>query len=498
MGTVDLNWLGIAVIVGWLLSGFYAVDFAENKASRDHIPAKLFPYITLLSLFFGPLILLMLYTDQVFTSGFSKWFKKLHERRNHINITIMDARGQEMYGQDSSNNDQATNAAIHELKKILYHGVLQHASDIFIDPKGSSAMTVRMRIDGALRIFEELFQPLGDNLTNVIKVVSGMDITEKRRPQDGSFSIDSDIGSASLRVASVGAFGGEKITLRLLGSTAGPLTLEDAGLRGGFLRCMKDAVRLTSGMVLICGPTGSGKTTTLYALLKAIDYRMKNVISIEDPIEHVLPDVSQMEVNEKADITFGKLLRNSLRQNPDVICVGEIRDEETAEVAVHAAQTGHLIIATLHSNDNVGTIDRLVNLGVPLRSVAGVLQMIVSQRLVRKLCDCAVPDTASPELTEYMRMAGLPVNGLRKPCGCAKCGGTGFTGRVAIFDIMVMNNRLREIFENENSTMATVKIELEKEHGSSIMAYEGYKLAAAGITSIGEVERVTFDMEHSF
>lgn len=497
MGSLAFNWIGLLAAVGWLLSGFYAVEFAENKASRGHIPAKLFPYLTLLSLFFGPAVLLLLYVNQVCSAGFAKWFKELKERRERVNITILDARGQEMYGSESS-GDQAMSAAIHELKKILYQAVHLHASDIFIDPKGAGAITVRMRIDGALRPSGELFQPLGDNLTNVIKVVSGMDITEKRRPQDGSFSIDSDIGSASLRVASVGAFGGEKITLRVLGSSAGPMTLEEIGLRGDYLRFMQDAVRIPSGMVIVCGPTGSGKTTTLYALLNAIDYRMKNVISIEDPIEHVIPNVSQMEVNEKADITFSKLLRNSLRQNPDIICVGEIRDEETAEVAVHAAQTGHLIIATVHSSDNVGTIDRLVNLRVPLRSVAGVLQMIVSQRLVRKLCDCSVPDKPTPELVEYLRQAGLPVDGLRKPCGCKKCGGTGYSGRMAIFDIMVMTNSLREIFEKEQTTMATVKIELEKEHGSSTMAYEGYKLAAAGLTSIEEIERVTFDMEHSF
>ena len=261
---------------------------------------------------------------------------------------------------------------------------------------------------------------------------------------------------------------------------------------------MRNAVKLPSGMVLICGPTGSGKTTTLYALLKAIDYGMKNVISIEDPIEHIMENVSQMEVNAKADISFGKLLRNSLRQNPDIICLGEIRDEETAQVAVHAAQTGHLIIATVHSNDNIGTIDRLTNLGVPLRSVAGVLQLIVSQRLVRKLCDCAESVQPSPELHDYLTRAGLPTDRMRRPKGCPKCAGTGYSGRIALFDIMIMTNRLREVFEDEHATISSIKIEMENEHGSSIIAYEGYKLAAYGITSVEEVERVTFDMEHDF
>ena len=495
---VSVNLIGVAIAAAWLLSGFYAAEYAENKASREHIPEKLFPYLTLLSLFLGPVVLVFLHAKQLMSSGFSKWIKGIVSRHNRKNeITILDVHGNELSEMNSSVGGDV-NHALPELKRIFQMGFSMHASDIFFDPKGNGSITVRFRIDGVLRVIDEILSPVSTKLINVIKVYAGMDITERRRPQDGSFSITGSGGTMSLRVASVGAFGGEKISIRILGSSTGPLTLEDAGLRGGYLKCMNDAVRMPSGMILICGPTGSGKTTTLYALLNAIDFRMKNVISIEDPIEHVIQNVSQMEVNEKADITFGKLLRNSLRQNPDIICVGEIRDEETAEVAVHAAQTGHLIIATVHSNDNIGTIDRLVNLGVPLRSVAGVLQIIVSQRLVRKLCDCAVPDTPTPELAEYMRLAGLPVNGLRKPCGCKKCGGTGYSGRVAIFDIMVMNNRLREIFENEQSTMATVKSELENEHGSSIMAYEGYKLAAAGITSADEVARVTFDMEHSF
>jgi len=493
----NLNLIGSAIAATWLFSGFYAAWYLENRASREHVPAKLFPYLTLAALFFGPALLLMAYLDGAISGGIAKWFNDVRERRNQINISIFDARGEEMYGVDAA-RDSELSTAIQEMKKILYGALQEHSSDIFIDPRGDGTQMVRIRVDGALRELEPIPPPLGENVINVIKVVSGMDITEKRRPQDGSFSIRSDIGPASLRVASVGAFGGEKVTIRLLGSGSGPLTLEDAGLRGNALQCMRNAVRLPSGMVLICGPTGSGKTTTLYALLKAIDYRMKNVISIEDPIEHVVENVSQMEVNAKADISFAKLLRNALRQNPDIICLGEIRDEETAQVAVHAAQTGHLIIATVHSNDNVGTIDRIVNLGVPLRSVAGVLQMIVSQRLVRKLCDCAEPDTPSPELADYLTRAGLPLNALRKAKGCKKCGGTGYRGRMALFDIMVMNNRLREVFEDEHATISSIKIEIENEHGSSIMAYEGYKLAAAGITSVEEVERVTFDMEHAF
>ena len=494
----NLNPIGLITAAGWLLGGFYSAAYLERKASRNDLPAALFPYLELLALVTGPLLWLFALAEKTLRDLVSGWWKSAVRRRDDVQLSIFDARGEEMYGADEADQDRELSDAICELKKVLYEAVKANSSDIFIDPRSNGVQVVRIRVDGALRVMSEVRPPLGDNLINVIKVAAGMDITEKRRPQDGSFSIVSDLGPASLRVASVGAFGGEKMTIRLLGSGAGPLTLEDAGLRDDNLRCMRNSVRLPSGMVLICGPTGSGKTTTLYALLKAIDYRMKNVISIEDPIEHVVENVSQMEVNTKANISFGQLLRNALRQNPDIICLGEIRDEETAQVAVHAAQTGHLIIATVHSSDNVGTIDRIVNLGVPLRSVAAVLQLIVSQRLVRKLCDCAVPDTPSPELVDYLRRAGLPTDGFRKPVGCKKCGGTGYLGRQALFDIMVMDNRLREVFEDEHATISTVKIEIEARHGSSIMAYEGYKLAAQGVTSVEEVERVTFDMEHVF
>ena len=217
-------------------------------------------------------------------------------------------------------------------------------------------------------------------------------------------------------------------------------------------------------MILMCGPTGSGKTSTLYAMLQAIDYSMKNVISIEDPIEHVMENISQMEVNTKADITFAKLLRNALRQNPDIICLGEIRD-------------------------------RLVNLGIPLRSVAATLQLIVSQRLVRKLCRCKKPVELSPELKEYFKSQNLSTKNVCGPVGCRECDGTGYSGRTALFDLMIMNNSLRSALEAEGATLSSIKEKIEAEHGSTILAYEGFKLVAAGVTSVDEVERVTLNLE---
>ena len=308
-------------------------------------------------------------------------------------------------------------------------------------------------------------------------------------PADGVMKDLGEIVAIGHRVL----LGGEKITIRVLSSTAGPMTLKDAGVSGENLKIMQSAIRMPSGMILMCGPTGSGKTSTLYAMLQAIDYSMKNVISIEDPIEHVMENISQMEVNTKADITFAKLLRNALRQNPDIICLGEIRDEETAQVSAHAAQTGHLIIATVHSNDNLGTIDRLVNLGIPLRSVAATLQLIVSQR--RKLCRCKKPVELSPELKEYFKSQNLSTKNVCGPVGCRECDGTGYSGRTALFDLMIMNNSLRSALEAEGATLSSIKEKIEAEHGSTILAYEGFKLVAAGVTSVDEVERVTLNLE---
>jgi len=387
--------------------------------------------------------------------------------------------------------------AIFRTKCLIYDGLGKRASDIFFDPKPGGSVLVRYRVDGALKKVDEMDPVLGASVVSAIKVAAGMDITEKRRPQDGAFSCESGKGAASFRVASVGAFGGEKIAIRVLSSSGGPLTLKDAGVCGDNLSTLLNAIRMPSGMILMCGPTGSGKTSTLYAMLGSIDYSLKNVISIEDPIEHVIPTISQMEVNSKAGITFASLLRNALRQNPDIICLGEIRDEETAQVATHAAQTGHLIIATVHSNDNLGTIDRLVNLGVPLRSVAATLQLIVSQRLVRKLCHCKKPVTPSPEIHQYFQQQHLNEKNICGPVGCRDCDGTGYVGRTALFDLLVMNNELRSALEAENATLSSIKVQLEKAHGSSILAYEGFKLVADGITSLDEVERVTLNLERN-
>ena len=299
----------------------------------------------------------------------------------------------------------------------------------------------------------------------------------------------------SFRVASVGVMGGEKITIRIISSETGQRSLKDLGFSSEQYKTISTAIRMPSGMILMCGPTGSGKTSTLYAMLSGIDYNLKNVISIEDPVERMMPMISQMEVNVKAGITFASLLRNSLRQNPDVICLGEIRDEETAEVAVHAAQTGHLIIATLHSNDSIGTIIRLMDLGIPLRSIAAALHVIVSQRLIRKLCTrCKQKAVLTPEQQAYFDSLHLNTEHLYVPCGCPDCDGTGYSGRRALFEILVMDAGLRAALEAPDASNTSIKAYLDAHQGDGTLRHQALRLVEAGETSWDEFERITVNL----
>ena len=481
-----LDFIRFLILIAWLLSGLKVMKYLNSKERRSQeIVMKYHEYLNLSSLLAGPLVFLFVEFHCRFYGKVQKIFEK-----KLLLPDILDNQGQVVF-QDSNSDDSE---AIFYLRKLLADALTLHASDIFIDPKGNAAQ-LRFRVDGGLRLIEETDSDFSAKIVNVIKVAAGMDITERRRPQDGAFSLTGPLGDISLRVATVGAFGGEKVAMRILGDESGPKTLAAAGLEGKELAMLEQGARLPSGMVLICGPTGSGKTTTLYAMLNSIDYSIKNVISIEDPIEHIMPAISQMEVNESAGITFPQLLRNALRQNPDIICLGEIRDEETAQVAIHAAQTGHLIIATLHSNDNIGTIDRLANLNIPLRSIAGTLRLVVSQRLVRKLCSCKKHRPPTPDEEKVMARFGLRCSKVFVPAGCPQCGNTGYSGRMALFDILAVNDELRALLEDEHTNLSNIRKKLECANEGNLMLKGGCSLVAKGVTSFDEIQRVTLELK---
>ena len=486
---MEYNIIGVIILIGWVLSGIHLLDDANVhvKWNRERGSTAV-SRRELFLLFLGPVMFVIEHFRDFFERYFLVFFRRVQHRvKNNIDLQIIDARGMELYADLDS-----INPAVDALKRMLFDAIASRTSDIFIDPQGKEKIMVRFRVDGALQNIMTLDTDAGENIINAVKVAAGMDIAEKRRPQDGAFAARSNGCNAAFRVASVGAYGGEKLTIRLLGTESGPSTLEEAGFSGDMLQIMKNSVKLNSGMILICGATGSGKTTTLYALLKNIDYSFKNVISIEDPIEKVIENVSQMEVNPKADITFAKLLRNALRQNPDVICLGEIRDEETAQIAVRAAQTGHLIISTVHSNDNLDTIDRMCNLGVPLRSLAATAKVILSQRLARRLCDhCKEPGVPDERWRSFFEQNGIPVDGICRPVGCPECNHTGYRGRVALFDLLIVDKYLRAALEDEHATLSSVRLAMENNQQCGSIYLHGAELASQGITSLDEIDRLT-------
>lgn len=406
-------------------------------------------------------------------------------------LHLFDASGKELselYGHSESHSGDTNFLDL--TVQIIDQALQQRASDLLIDPKDQLSYAVRLRIDGTLRTVRELSGETCRAVINSIKAVSSMDISERRRPQDGAFTAKKGGVAVSFRVASAGALNGEKLSIRVLNQTAGQITLTDLGIPDRQRSLIASAVSKPSGMVLVCGPTGSGKTTTLYSMLNQIDRYTHNVITVEDPIEAPLNEASQIEINPKAGITFAKSLRSILRQDPDVICVGEIRDEETAEIALRAAQTGHLVLATLHCDSNATAIIRLLDLGVSPLLLSSGLSLLVSQRLVRKLCkECKKPAQLSPALLQEFQQKGIVTKNMFEATGCERCGGTGYYGRVAICDLLLITEELRAEMAQNGAIAEKLKTEGDKK-GRSNMKSEALRKVIAGITSLDEIKRV--------
>jgi type II secretory ATPase GspE/PulE/Tfp pilus assembly ATPase PilB-like protein len=378
-------------------------------------------------------------------------------------------------------------------KELVYDAVLRRATDIHLEPTPDQ-LSVRYRIDGILHAAEPFDRPTGDAVINVIKVLSAMDISEKRKPQDGSFGAKLQARELDFRVATSGSKAGEKLVMRILDNSAGITKLEDLGMRPKLVEQVRSLVTQPHGMFLCCGPTGAGKSTTLYASLREIDRYQRNIITVEDPIEYHLDNITQMEVNTKAGQTFGTALRSILRQDPDVIMIGEIRDQETATIACQAANTGHMVFSTVHSNDAITSLFRLLDLGVEPFMISSALTAVLGQRLVRVLCDaCKEPYKPKPE---FLKKANLPVEKVdvfyRRPENpeqvCQVCGGTGYFGRTGIYELLVVTEALREMLR-ENPSINKIKAEARK-NGMIYLQEDGLRQVIQGRTSIEELLRV--------
>jgi type II secretory ATPase GspE/PulE/Tfp pilus assembly ATPase PilB-like protein len=378
-------------------------------------------------------------------------------------------------------------------KELVYDAVLRRSTDIHLEPTAEQ-LSVRYRIDGILHAAEPFDRPTGDAVVNVFKVLSAMDIAEKRKPQDGSFGATLQGRSLDFRVATSGSKAGEKLVMRILDNSSAVTKMEDLGMRPKLVEQVRGLVTQPHGMFLCCGPTGAGKSTTLYAALREIDRYQKNIITVEDPIEYHLDNITQMEVNTKAGQTFATSLRSILRQDPDVIMIGEIRDQETASIACQAANTGHMVFSTVHSNDAVTALFRLLDLGVEPFMIASALSGVLGQRLVRLLCDaCKEPYKPKPE---FLKKANLPADKVdvfyRRPENpeqvCQQCGGTGYFGRTGIYELLVLTEAMRDMIR-ENPSINKIKAEARK-GGMIYLQEDGLRQVIQGRTSIEELLRV--------
>lgn len=365
------------------------------------------------------------------------------------------------------------------LNAILAESLQAGASDVHVEPYQGEAR-VRFRIDGVLRTVLTPAVALMPLLISRIKVMAKLDISEKRLPQDGRMSVKLGGRSIDLRVSTIPSTYGERVVMRLLDKSAVKLTLQDLGIPDRQLQLLRRMTARPHGMILVTGPTGSGKTTTLYALLQEMDRRERNIMTVEDPVEYDLPGISQTPINLRAGMSFAKGLRAILRQDPDVILIGEIRDQETAEISVQASMTGHLLLSTLHTNTAAGAVTRLQDLGIDPFLLASTLRGVMAQRLVRKLCvHCRTQNTEIVDGTE---------GEFYQAVGCDHCNGTGYSGRQAILEVVEVDERVQQMIHQGSSEAA-----LQDMLRQSVLPIreEGLRLAASGVTSVAEVLRVT-------
>ena len=393
---------------------------------------------------------------------------------------------------------------------LLEYAIFENASDIHIEPEEKDILA-RYRIDGILKTVMTLPKNVQPGIIARIKILANLKVDEHRLPQDGRFKVNAKDYKVSLRVSIIPTFDGEKIVMRLLNEKAQILTLEQLGFQPSALESIKRNISKPHGMILVTGPTGSGKTTTLYTVLNILNTPEVNIITIEDPIEYRMPHVNQSQVNPKIGYTFATGLRSFLRQDPNIIMVGEIRDQETAEIAIHAAMTGHLVLSSLHTNDAITTLPRLSDMGVPAFLVASTTNIIIAQRLVRKICPNCIQSykldkLMIKELTKQLdvenimqtmqnkRIIADAKRGLEsllfyRGAGCKQCSNSGYKGRIGIYEALEVTDEMSELILRKEPP-AVLKKQAEKQ-GMLTIIEDGFIKAKNGITTIEEVMRVT-------
>jgi len=385
-------------------------------------------------------------------------------------------------------DDFSDTPMVNLVNQILTSAVFQRASDIHIDPLDDKVV-VRYRVDGVLDIVKEFPIKILNQMVSRIKVMSGMDITETRIPQDGRIQTAIQQKNIDLRISTLPTVRGEKVVMRILDISGGANKLDSIGLTQKEEKLVRDMIAKPNGIVLVSGPTGSGKTTTLYACLEELNKPNVNIVTVENPVELKMEGVNQVQVEPDVNLTFASALRSILRQDPNIIMVGEIRDVETAEIAIRASLTGHLVLSTIHTNDAIKTVTRLLDMDIEPFLIASSLTGVVSQRLVRKLCtECSFDDEPTPTEVVMFKKQGIDLDHVKRAKGCPSCNYKGYAGRVGIFEVLPISDEMRKLIA-ENATFDELEKEAKKSGMQNILS-SGLKKIQEGVTTLEEVMKV--------
>ena len=399
------------------------------------------------------------------------------------------------FGQLLAGNTQEDAPVVRLLQTVFDDAVQARASDIHFEPQ-EGRLQIRFRIDGVLQAQPTADMKIAPSVGLRLKLISGLDISEKRLPQDGRFVIKSRKGPLDIRISTMPTQYGESIVMRLLARTEGVSRLDDLDMPQGMLARFRAAIHRPNGLVLVTGPTGSGKTTTLYAALEELNSSETKIITVEDPVEYRLAGINQVQVNEKIDLSFSKVLRSALRQDPDVVLVGEMRDQETAQIGLRAAMTGHMVLSTLHTNDAASSPLRLIDMGVAPFLVATSLQGVLAQRLVRKVCPrCCSDEALDDHERAWLRVALSAESPVRQKIGhgCNHCNNTGFLGRTGVYEFLEMSRALINAATHANPAefMDAARAEL----GPHTLRHHAATLVATGVTTVAEAMKVSYQLE---
>ena len=457
-------------------------------------PLDLFAFDEITRLLKRPIAIAAVPESQL-TQAFDRLYRRTEEISGYARALEKDIGDAVDFGELSASAGIEGAPVVRLLQSIFEDATQVGASDIHIEPQ-EAGLQIRVRVDGVLQTETQADKRIGGALAQRLKLMAGLDISEKRLPQDGRFSVRLKNHTIDIRLSTMPTTYGESSVMRLLDQSSGIRRLDDIGMPDAMARRFREVLGRSAGLVLVTGPTGSGKTTTLYAALAEINAAELKVITVEDPVEYRLPGITQVQVNEKIDLTFARILRSALRQDPDVILVGEMRDAETAEIGLRAAITGHLVLSTLHTRDAISTPFRLLDMGVPPFMVATSLQAVIAQRLVRLICvECA--ELHDPNAQEQLWLSAMTDSGesvsAKLGSGCSACNGTGYAGRQGVYELLEMDTALTQA-ASRSDPVAFMKAARERMKGRTL-ADHALELVRQGRTSLSEALRIGLDVE---